>query len=331
MSGEIDISEYAGNGTSVSEVSERAAHYIRRSKARNTLGGYGSDIKQFCLWADEQGIDGTPPLAFNMVADYLASLADDGRKIATIRRRLAGLNWWHSMKGHIAPGTSPEVKATMEGIVREGAKDPNRRRRRARPILVEDLRNMVNALPSTKAGARDRALLLVGFGGALRRSEIAALRVEHVQRLMEGLRIEIPYSKADQKGEGAIIGINRGRDPNLCPVSAFIYWITVSGIKSDAVFRPMNRWGDFTSDDGMTPNAICKVVKTSAGRVLDRQIIKDISGHSLRRGYGTASAIGGGDLLAIKKHMRHASIQTTIEYVEDARVFEENGFKETGL
>ncbi len=310
---------------------ERARDYASRSKAENTLEAYRGDINDFTDWCKARGIESDPPCPGGVVAEYLAQVADK-RKLATVRRRLAALNWWHTLKGHIPPGKTPEVIMTLDGIKRTKAQAGEHTEAK-RAIVVEELRKIVFGVPETRRGIRDRALILMGFGGALRRSELVRLRVRDVRNEADGLRITIPYSKTDQFGEGQTVGVNYGRDSNLCPVLVYRYWRQVSEIKSGFVFRPIDRWGNISDDDvHLSEDAVALILKRAARRALGRDFpCNDVSGHSLRAGYATSSAIGGGDIMAIKKQMRHKSVETTMKYVRDAEIFKRNGFRETGL
>jgi site-specific recombinase XerD len=186
---------------------------------------------------------------------------------------------------------------------------------------------MVAAPPASPRGLRDRALLLIGFAGGFRRSELAAITFEHVEDTPDGLKILIPRSKTDQEGEGRVIGIPYGSDPRTCPVRAYRKWIETAGITEGPVFRAF-RHGAWAAD-ALTDRVIALVVKKAAARVgIDAT---ELSGHSLRSGLATTAARNGASERSIMRQTGHRSVAMVRRYIHDAELFSDNAGSKLGL
>jgi integrase len=189
------------------------------------------------------------------------------------------------------------------------------------PILAEDLRAMLGALPATTRGARDRALLLVCWLGAFRRSELAGLDVADVQFAREGLLIVVRRSKADQDGRGTLKALPYGASPDLCPVRALQNWIETARVDQGPLFRPVSRHGR-VGESRLTGHAVALVVKRAAAAAgLDP---KRLSGHSLRAGFATAAALAGKPHHAIKAMTAHKSDAMLARYMRAADAWRDN-------
>jgi site-specific recombinase XerD len=285
--------------------------YLAAEKSANTRRAYATDWADFSTWSEQVGAAALPATAID-VARYLAQLADAGRKVATIERRVAAIRYVHKAAGHEPPTGAEGVKAVMRGI--------RRTRRQAKtqksPATAEVLVGALSALPDTLAGLRDRALLLIGFAGALRRSELVALEVADLTFRPKGLLLQIRSSKTDQDGEGATLPIPRGR--SLRPVAALEAWLAASGITEGPIFREINRHGRI-GDVALSDRSVARIVKKVLGAAgLDARIY---SGHSMRAGFVTSSLAQGVDVFTIMKQTRHVKVDTVKDY--DRR---ENGF-----
>ncbi|HEV2545766.1 MAG TPA: site-specific integrase [Stellaceae bacterium] len=187
---------------------------------------------------------------------------------------------------------------------------------RKAPITAERLLRMVALTPDTLSGARDRAILLLGFAGALRRSELAALKVEDIEFLAEGMRVTIRRSKTDQEGKGQAVGIVRGTC--ACPVEAVRQWLERAKITAGSVFRPVTKGGRLM-DFPLTPHSVGMIVKTYAGRSgLDA---REFGAHSLRAGFLTSAALRRASIFKMMDVSRHKSVDTLRSYVRDADAF----------
>jgi len=195
-------------------------------------------------------------------------------------------------------------------------------------LLTEDIQQMVAMLPATLHGMRDAALLLIGFAGAFRRSELVALDVDDLQLRSEGYLIRIRRSKTDQQGRGRWVGIPYGDHPTTCPVLALQRWLAASTITEGAVFRGVNRHGQLASTR-LSKRAIADIVKRTAETGgLDPS---RYSGHSLRSGHCTSAARAGVPERIIMQQTGHRSERMVRHYIQQSSVFTENSAKALGL
>jgi integrase len=284
--------------------------YAKASLSDNTWKAYEYDLADFYDWGGEI------PCAPDMIASYIAALADT-KTVATIKRRLASLHKAHRLKSHASPIKSDIVQMTMKGIQRKhGSKQ-----RQAKPLLRDDLVAILNMMGSDPAALRDRALLLIGFAGALRRSEITALNKDDIEFVKEGLILHIRKSKTDQQGFGRKIAIPFGRS-RICPVKALQAWMMLIADDDNPVLFRSIRKGGIVLPDRLSNHAVSVIVKKHAqGIGLDSQ---NYSGHSLRSGFVTSAAQAGIPEWRIMKQSGHKSHQTMMRYVRDARLFEDH-------
>jgi integrase len=194
----------------------------------------------------------------------------------------------------------------------------------SKPSHIRDVSDRVKAMaaacPDTLAGKRDRALMLLGFGGAFRRSELVALDAEHLEEAADGLRVYIAQSKTDQEAEGVTIAIARGSSA-ACPVQAVREWLDAAGIETGPVFRPINKVGA-VSTERLSDRSVANIVKAYAGRVgLDEKLF---AGHSLRSGFLTSAAGNGASIFKMMDVSRHKSVDTLRGYVRDAELFKDH-------
>jgi integrase len=169
------------------------------------------------------------------------------------------------------------------------------------------------------ADLRDRALLLLGFAGAFRRSELVALDVEDIEQTTEGLRVTVRRGKTDQEGQGAVIAIVRGS--TACPVAAVQAWLETAKITAGPVFRPISK-GERLQSARLTDRSVANIVKAHAERAgLDPRLF---SGHSLRAGFLTSAAAKGASIFKMMDQSRHRSVETLRGYVRDAEIFKDH-------
>ena len=303
-------------------VAEAARDYASHAKAENTLRAYRGDWRDFEGWTTAHGLEALPATP-ETVALYAAALASRA-KVATIRRRLATISGAHRAAGFDSPTSSPAVRAVVSGIRREKGDAQTRKA----PAVTGTVRRMADALPAGLAGIRDRALLLVGFAGAFRRSELVGLRLEDVEFPPEGLVLSLRRSKTDQEGKGERVAIPHGANPETCPVRALEAWIREAGISEGPVFRPVTRHGAVGAE-ALSPEAVAVVVKRSASRVgLDPGTF---SGHSLRAGFATAAAQAEVPEWRIMRQTRHRSRAILDRYIREANLFKRNAAAAVGL
>lgn len=299
---------------------ESAKAYARAEKAATTRRAYASDFAAFSAWCASQEAAPIPlPAEPTTIAAYLASLADDGLKVSTIVRRAAAIAFVHKAQGHEALPTAHKiVKSTMQGIRRQIGTAVNAKA----PATAKAITAMLRRIPDTLAGKRDRALLLIGFAAALRRSELVALNVADIERQPEGIIVKIRVSKTDQEKRGHEVAIPRGS--KLRPVEALDAWLAAAGIREGALFRAVNK-GDRLQPDRLEDRAVARIIKKNAAWAkLDPSTF---SGHSLRAGFVTSALENKADVLAVMRVTRHTSVQTLQRYDRRARLFQDHAGK----
>jgi integrase len=285
------------------------ATYVRDSLAPNTRRAYLSDLEEFKRWG------GSIPASAEAVASYAAARADT-LTVATLVRHLASISKAHEARGLPNPTRSELVRATLRGIRRtRGCAQ-----REAKPLLRDDLLLVLDATGDRLKDVRDRALLLIGFAGALRRSELIGLDVGDIEHVRQGIILYLRRSKTDQDGQGRKIGIPFGRT-RWCPVAALDAWLTASGINEGAIFRPVDRHGRI-HDARLSGEGVALVVRErTAAAGLDPAAY---SGHSLRAGLATSAAQVGTPAWRIRAQTRHASDAMLARYIRDGELFTEN-------
>ena len=280
------------------QLSVSAKRYAAASRSESTKLGLPERLVPVRGVVRRSGVESLPASP-TTVCNWIAHLANT-YKVASISRKVASIAAAHRTAGLDSPTTSEAVKLTMAGVRRTLGV----RQKQARPISVSDLRRIVSALPDDLAGLRDRSLLLVGFSGAFRRSELAALAVEDVSFVDDGMIVTIRRSKTDQEGAGREVAIPTGSCRATDPVATLQAWLEASGIESGPLFRPIDRHGNLSSQ-ALTGHSVGLVVKRSAELVgMDGDLF---SGHSLRSGLVTAAAEGGANEIAIMQKTGHKS------------------------
>ncbi|BEP92029.1 site-specific integrase [Acidovorax sp. A79] len=280
-----------------------AEQFIAASQSAATKRAYASDLKHF--FANGGSVPASPAA----LAEYLARCAEK-LSVATLERRLTAIHKAHLEKNLESPARSETVKRVMQGVRRVlGTKQ-----RQVQPIVKDDLLAALVMIDRQKMpikAARDRALLLIGFASAMRRSELAAVRVEHLSYLANGVEIFLPSSKTDQERHGRTVFIPHANGER-CPVRALAHWLEVSEIREGFVFRAVSRH-DRVSRDGLSAQSVALVVKASVERVGGDA--KKVSGHSLRAGYCTSAAEKGLQPWQIREQTGHKSDVTLARYI----------------
>jgi len=214
-----------------------ARRYARKSRAKSTWRAYRSDWQQFQAWCQTVGLQ-VLPAEPETVSMFIASQAAAGLNPSTLTRRLSAIRLVHLGAGHPSPHNTVQVTEVMRGIRRDWTRPPERKA----PAMDQEIKQMVDAVDQeTAKGLRDRALLLFGFAGAFRRSELVALNTWNLEYREEGVRVTIEVSKTDQEAQGQTIAIVRQPDSRYCPVQALQDWLTVAGIERGALLRRMHR------------------------------------------------------------------------------------------
>lgn len=294
---------------------DRARSYAQRARAESTTRAYAGEWKLFEAWCAERGAEALPA-AGELVAVYLAGLADQGRRAAGIEVALVAISAAHRLAGLPNPREHRAVQEVRSGIRRViGTAQKGKE-----PLLVENLRASVAALPDRLRGMRDRALLLVGFAGAFRRSELVGLDLVHVKERPEGMIIHLAKSKTDQEGHGRDVAISKGACADTCPVHALQAWIAAAAIREGAIFRSVSRWGHVGKR--LSPGDVARAVKSAAAAAgLDAA---ELAGHSLRSGLATSAARAGATEREIMRKTGHKSVAMVRRYIRDGDAFSED-------
>jgi len=301
---------------------DQAREFARQSKAENTLRGYRTDWRDFCGWCETHAVCCLPSSP-ETVAAYIAECA--GRlKVGSIQRRLNAIAEAHKATGLESPTTAGIVRNTLKGIRRTIGTAPAQKA----AALTDDIRTMVDAAGDGTIGARDRALILLGFAGAFRRSELIGLDITDCAFGKDGLTVTLRWSKTDQDGAGRKIGIPYGSNPETCPVRTIQAWIEQAALSDGALFRAINRHGQ-VQPARLSGIDVARVVKKLALRAgLDATAY---AGHSLRAGHATSAAIAGASERSIMKQTGHRSVQMVRRYIRDGSLFRENSAGKLGL
>jgi integrase len=296
----------------------QAQALARQAAAPATLRAYKADWQHFAAWCAAAGFVPIPADPA-VVGAYLASLAETHAP-TTIRRRLAALGTMHRFNDLPWNPAHRAIQEPLRGVLRTRGRPV----RKAAALTVPMLRRLVGTCDNTARGRRDRALLLFGFAGALRRSELVALQVEDVAVAAGGLRLRIPRGKTDQTGEGAEIGLPRGKYAETCPVRAFEAWQAVARRKAGPLFRRISSAGR-VGDAALHPDAVRRILAARvrmAGLAIEG--FDRLSAHALRVGFITEAYGKGARDEDIMRHTRHRDLRTMRGYVQRAGLLTES-------
>lgn len=305
------------------DLAERARGFATASRSASTLTAYESDWRHFTAWITEHNLAALPADP-ETVALYATDLADSF-KPSTIDRRMAAISVTHQHAGFPSPTQDASVRSVINGIKRTYGTAP----KQVAPAVIGEIRKMVARMNDSTIDIRDRAILLLGFAGAFRRSELVALDVADLDTRPDGLLVTIRRSKRDQEGRGDTKAIPYGTDAETCPVRAVQAWLTEAHIDDGPVFRPVDRHGN-VANTRLSGKAIGLVVKRAAERAdLDPATY---GGHSLRAGFVTTAAANGATERAISRQTGHAPGSTVLRtYIRHASAFTDNAVSMVGL
>lgn len=286
--------------------------YIKAATSDNTRKAYQQDIRHFIAHG------GLLPSNTSNLLQYLQNQAGI-LKSETLQRRLTAIKHWHIYQGFADPTSHPMIRKTLRGISRIHGKPVEK----AAALSLHDLKTIVTFLNNRKnlRDYRDLALILIGFFGAFRRSEIAQLQWEQIQFVEEGMTILIPRSKTDQRGEGQICAIPYVKG-DICPVAALRQWQYAAALSNGSVFRAINKHQQI-QHRCLTPLSINHILKRVASEA-NLPNPDQYSGHSLRRGFATMASKNGVSLTAIMHHGRWRHEGTVYGYIEEGQRFCDN-------
>ena len=276
--------------------------YIDAAQSTATKREYAKDVRHFCLHG------GSIPATTQQIIDYLVEAAST-LAVATIERRLVAIHKAHVDAGLGSPIKDPQIRRTVQGIRRT----IGTRQRRVKPLVKDDLLEMLLMVGQQKPvkAARDQALLLVGWGAALRRSELVALRCEDITKHPNGIEIFLARSKTDQEGAGRTCFIPHANGER-CPVKALKYYQELTGIHTGWLFRAVDRH-DNIGEKPLSAQSVSLIIKEAVKRVGGDPAT--VSGHSLRAGYCTQAAIAGLQPWQIREQTGHTSDLMLARYI----------------
>ncbi len=301
---------------------QTAQDFATNADAGSTRRAYATDMAHFSGWCETHGLDALPALP-QTLAFYLADMAAQ-RATSTLQRRLSAIARAHRDAGFTSPTDHSFVGREWRGIRRSKGVAPAKKA----ALSVADLRAMLATLPDSLLGLRDRALLLVGFAGGFRRSELVALTVEDARVASEGVVLTLRRSKTDQEGEGRVVGIPRGRHTETCPVRALEAWMLAAKVTTGPLLRAVDRHGN-VSNESMSDRTIARVVQRAAiAAGLDASAF---AGHSLRAGLATSAASAGASERAIMAQTGHKSERIMRGYIRLGTVWHENAARALDL
>lgn len=299
-----------------------ALRYAAAAPADNSVRAYTSDWAHFSAWCAAS--DAAPlPAAPDLVAAYLASMATTHAR-ATLLRRLASISRAHAQADLVFWRSHPRIRDVLRGIAREHGSAPVK----SAALMVSDVRAMVERCDGL-AGLRDAALILVGMAGALRRSELVGIEVEHLHFTRDGLTVLLTESKTDKLRQGTRVAVPFGTG-STCPVMAVRAWLDAAGITEGPIFRRINH--NRVGTDALTGQAVADIVKKRAAAAgIEPPAGETISPHGLRAGCITEMARAGEPIARAMEHSRHASVAVHMGYQRRARMGHDSPASRIGL
>lgn len=297
-----------------SVLSEKMKIILENTKSDNTRRAYRSDFLQFTKWCEKNGLINIPSDETTLSL-YIVSLNEMKYLPATIRRKLTSIAQAHKLSGHATPVTD-RIKEIEKGIRRLNGTAQTK----AKPITAKILSRLLNFCDNTLIGFRDKCLLLIGFCGAFRRSELVGINFEDIETVDEGIIISLKTSKTDQEGFGRRVAIPFcDKTVEMCPVRSLKNFIDISGINSGPIFRAIGRRKTINLQERLSTRSVSNIVKKYVSKAgLDS---KKFSGHSLRSGFATSAATAGIEERLIMAQTGHKSISVMRGYVQEGEMF----------
>ncbi len=280
---------------------------LRNSKSANTLRAYQSDYNDFSLFCSKNGFQSMPTQP-KILALYITHLSSYS-KYSTLKRRLASISILHKTKGHYIDTKHPIIMENLMGIKRTNGSNQKGKK----PLLINDLKVLINAIHQSnekdKRKIRDKALVLIGFSGGFRRSELVDIEYEDLEFVSEGVKIFVKRSKTDQSGEGMTKAIPYFDNKKFCPVIALKNWIEIFDLKKSRIFN-------------ISDKSVALIIKKYANYAgLDSH---RYAGHSLRSGFATSTAESGAEERNIMAMTGHKSTEMVRRYIKEANLFKNN-------
>ena len=312
--------------TELKSLHEATLNNLKSSKANNTLRAYKSDFKDFNAFCIKHNFNSLPsePKVISLYLTYISK----NSKISTLRRRLVSIGMVHKLKGHYLDTKHPIIVENLMGIRRTKGSIQHGKK----PILKNHLKAIINAINELEIGeikkARDKTIILLGFGGGFRRTELISIDHEDLEFVPEGLKVSIRRSKTDQFGEGMIKGLPYFTNENYCPVVNLKNWLKISKIKSGPIFRRFSK-GSSLTENRLTDQTVVLLIKEYLKLAGIEN--KNFAGHSLRSGFATVAAESGADERSIMAMTGHKTTQMVRRYIREANIFKNNALNKIKL
>ena len=334
----ISPPSYGTGSGALDRLTQTARDYARQSASENTLRAYARDWSHFTRWCRMRGVDPLPPSP-ELVGLYIADLATPQSRtpalsVASIERRLSGLSWGYTQRGQNLDRKDRHIATVLAGIRRKHARPPVQKE----AILPEDLRDMLGTLPHDLRGLRDRAILLIGFAGGLRRSEIISLDHGKDDTPESGGWVEILAGGALITLRGKTgwreVEIARGSSDQTCPVHALTQWLHYARIDFGPIFVSVSRNGLRATKDRLSDKHVARLIKHTVREaglrpdLPEAERVRLFSGHSLRAGLASSAEV---DERHIQKQLGHSSAEMTRRYQRRRDRFRVNLTKAAGL
>ena len=291
----------------IKALEEETLKNLRNSKSSNTLRAYKADYNDFSLFCSKNNFQSMPtqPKIMSLYLTYLSKTS----KYSTLKRRLASISVLHKMKGHYIDTKHPIIIENLMGIKRKIGSNQKSKK----PLLINDLKSLIEAIHQSnekdKRKIRDKALVLIGFSGGFRRSELVDIEYQDIEFVSEGVKIFVKRSKTDQSGEGMTKAIPYFDNQNFCPVNALKSWVEIFDLKKGKIFD-------------ISDKSVALIIKKYANYAgLDSH---RYAGHSLRSGFATSAAESGAEERSIMAMTGHKTTQMVRRYIKEANLFKNN-------
>ncbi len=312
--------------TEIKALHEETLNNLKTSKANNTLRAYRSDFKDFVSFCAKHGFKSMPSDP-KIVSLYLTHLSKKS-KISTLRRRLVSIGVVHKLKGHYLDTKHPVIIENLMGIKRlKGSKQEGKK-----PILINHLKEIINVINNQDieeiVKLRNKTLILIGFGGGFRRTELISINYEDLDFVDEGVKIALKKSKTDQFGEGMIKGLPYFSTETYCPVTNLKNWLKISKIKTGPIFRRFAK-GSSLTEYRLTDQSVVLIIKDCLKLAGIEN--NNFSGHSLRSGFATVAAEAGADERSIMAMTGHKTTQMVRRYIKEANIFKNNALNKVKI
>ena len=312
--------------TDIKSLHEATINNLKNSKANNTLRAYKSDFNDFGAFCAKHNFKSLPSEP-KVVSLYITHLSKNS-KISTLRRRIVSISMVHKLKGHYLDTKHPIIVENLMGIRRtKGSIQKGKK-----PILISHLKSIINVINNQKIEEnkklRDKSIILIGFGGGFRRTELISIDYEDLEFVPEGLKITIKRSKTDQFGEGMIKGLPYFTNEKYCPVKNLQKWLEISKINSGPIFRRFSK-GLSLTNKRLTDQSVVLLMKEYLNLAGIEN--KNFAGHSLRSGFATVAAASGADERSIMAMTGHKSTQMVRRYIKEANIFKNNALSKINI